>query len=328
MARRAVHEFARRFDFDEVGLGEIDIVVQEIGTNAVRYASEGGWLHYAEAPGEAGGLELFYWDGGPGIYNIDRAARDGVSTSGSLGAGLGAIRRLTDEFDVYSTVRVTGKLRVAAPRYTSHGTALLARKWAGEPGASFEAKRIGAWSQPHPGEEVCGDSYLVRRRGALTLLAVVDGLGHGAGAKEAADAALDSLDEWEGEPLDELLTAAHHALRATRGAVAAVAVVDDARGQISYAGVGNISARAFNAPEPVTLIPVNGLLGGRLGKPRVWTHRWAAGATLVMTTDGLSESWDISSYPGLLERSPQLLAGVLMRDYNRRTDDATVLVAK
>jgi len=47
-----------------------------------------------------------------------------------------------------------------------------------------------------------------------------------------------------------------------------------------------------------------------------------------MTSDGLSAIWDLESYPGLLEQSPQLLAGVLMRDYGRDTDDATVLVAR
>jgi hypothetical protein len=47
-----------------------------------------------------------------------------------------------------------------------------------------------------------------------------------------------------------------------------------------------------------------------------------------MTSDGLSETWDINSYPGLLGRSPQLLAGVLMRDYAREADDATVLVVR
>jgi hypothetical protein len=47
-----------------------------------------------------------------------------------------------------------------------------------------------------------------------------------------------------------------------------------------------------------------------------------------MASDGLSESWDIKTYPNLLEHNPQLISGVLMRDYSRPNDDATVLVAK
>src|ERR671939_1581691 len=147
-ARRAVHRFASHLGFDEKALAELDIVVQETGTNAVRYASAGGWLHYTTPLGSTPGVELFYWDTGPGIYDLDRAIRDGVSTSASLGAGLGAIQRLMDEFDVYSTLPVSSRL---TPRRTSHGTALLARKWLdrGEDGATQhaceEARRFGAW---------------------------------------------------------------------------------------------------------------------------------------------------------------------------------------
>lgn len=331
MARRAVHNYAARFDFTEMELAQIDIVVQEIGTNAVRYATDGGWLHFTSILGSAPGLELFYWDTGPGIYNIDRAVRDGVSTSGSLGSGLGAIGRLMDEFEVYSTVRATGRLIPSAVRRTSHGTVLLARKWVGQSKGSEAASltsHIGVWSRPHPGETVNGDAYFMCWRDGRALFAVIDGLGHGRGAREAADVALNTLDDWMGEPLDELLMSAHHALHATRGAVIGAAVIDYNTHRFYYAGIGNIAVRVFGSPEPVSIVPANGLLGGRLGKVRVWSHQWKEGMTLIMTSDGLSETWDINSYPDLLKRSPQLLAGILMRDYARKADDATVLVVK
>jgi anti-sigma regulatory factor (Ser/Thr protein kinase) len=332
-ARRAVHRFASEQGFGETELAELDIVVQEVGTNAARYATGGGWLHYTTPLGACPGVELFYWDSGPGIYDLDRAIRDGVSTSGSLGAGLGAIRRLMDEFEVYSTLPASGRLSLAQQRRTSHGTALLARKWLGraEDGggaASEEARRYGAWSRPHPGEELSGDAYFIRERGRQKLLAVIDGLGHGQGAKEAADVAVEQLDDWMGEPLNELLQALHEALRPTRGAVAGVAVIDQQAGRFHYSGVGNILVRVFNAPEHTSPVSTNGTLGARLGQVRVWSYDWSPAATLVMASDGLSASWDIGSYPGLLERSPQLLAGVLMRDYGRHADDATVLVAR
>ena len=330
-ARRAVHRFASNLDFDETALSEIDIVVQEIGTNAARYATAGGWLHYTTPLGTTTGIELFYWDAGPGIYDLDRAIRDGVSTSGSLGAGLGAIRRLMNEFDVYSTRRETSRLS-PSQRRTFHGTALLARKWlrtgSEEVAGSDEARRFGVWSRPHPGEDKNGDAYFMRTRKERTLLAVIDGLGHGPGAKDAADVALDQLDEWMGESLDEVLPALHNALRATRGAVIGAVIIDSAAERFHYSGVGNVLVRVFNAPEHTTPISANGTLGARLGQLRVWTFPWAEGATLVMASDGVSASWNIESYPGLLHRSPQLLAGVLMRDYGRNADDATVLVAR
>jgi serine/threonine protein phosphatase PrpC len=171
-----------------------------------------------------------------------------------------------------------------------------------------------------------GDAYFIAEHGGETLLAVVDGLGHGRGASEAARAALDTLEQWRGEPLDELVHGVHDALRATRGAVMGAVVLDRARGSFDYAGVGNVEVRVLGAEEPARPIPTNGTLGARLSQVRVWPHRWAEGSTLVLATDGISATWDASAYPGLVARSPQLLAGVLLRDFARASDDATVLV--
>jgi len=327
-ARRAVHRYASGLGFGEDALAELDIVVQEMATNAARYASGGGCLHWAEALGPDAGLELFYWDKGPGIYDLERALADGVSSGGGLGTGFGAMRRLLDEFDAYSTVKGTTR-RLANPRRTTHGTALLGRKWLGPPrseGGRELSRRLGVWSRPRPGDDANGDAYLVRQHGGETLLAVVDGLGHGRGARVAARAALDALSQWEGEPLGEVIEGVHDALRATRGAVMGAVVVNQARGSFTCAGVGNVEVRVFNSPEPARPVPSNGTLGARLSQVRVWSYRWAAGTTFCIASDGLSASWDILNYPGLLARSPQLLAGVLLRDYGRNSDDATVLV--
>jgi anti-sigma regulatory factor (Ser/Thr protein kinase) len=333
-ARRAVHGFARGVGFTERELAEIDIVVQEIGTNAARYATGGGTIHFTETLGAEPGLELFYWDKGPGIHDLDRAVRDGVSTGGSLGAGLGAIKRLMHEFDAYSaTPAPTGRLApAAARRRTTHGTALLCRKWVEAARLSLHpaatARRIGVWSRPHPRETANGDAYFVRRRGPQMLLAVIDGLGHGPGAEAASGAAREVLAAWQGEPLEDLFARAHERLRPTRGAVMGACLLDTRRGAFYYAGVGNVEARVFGTPQPARPISTNGTLGARFGNVKVWSYPWAAGATVVLASDGVSATWDIGDYPGLLARSPQLLAGVLLRDYGRDSDDATVLVAR
>ena len=331
-ARRAVGRYASALGFGEAQLAELAIVVQEIGTNAVRYATHGGCLHWTTTHGDGAGLEIFYADKGPGIYDLDRAIRDGVSTGGSLGAGLGSIRRLMDEFDAYSTVKGTTR-RLSHSRRTTHGTALMGRKWVARepPNSSAEhartlATRLGAWSRPRPGEDENGDAYFVREHEGAILLAVVDGLGHGRGAHEASRAALDTLGEWRGEPLDGLLMEVHAALRATRGAVMAAVVIDAEAETLHYAGVGNVEVRVIGSHEPTRPIPTNGTLGARLTQVRVWPHRWTPGSTIVMASDGLSAKWDPSAYPDLLPRSPQLLAGVLLRDFSRASDDATVLV--
>ncbi|MFN2597685.1 MAG: ATP-binding protein [Pyrinomonadaceae bacterium] len=379
--RRAVHSFARGVGFTERELAELDIVVQEIGTNAVRYADGGGWIHFTSPLGAEPGIEIFYSDKGPGISDLERAIRDGVSSGGGLGAGLGAIQRLMDEFEVYSTVKpakIARSSRHATPsppspsslssplpprpsrsssaslssasssapsraapaaasghasRRTTHGTALLGRKWIAAARLSPErhaatARRIGVWSRPHPGETDNGDAYFVRRRSGQQLLAVVDGLGHGAGAREAADAALEILSAWQGEPLEDVFRRAHERLRPTRGAVMGACVLDARAQKFHFAGVGNVEVRVVGSPAPVRPVSANGTLGSRLGAVRVFSYDWSEGATVLLASDGLSATWDIEDYPGLLAKSPQMIAGVLARDYSRETDDATVLVAR
>src|SRR5436853_2645502 len=161
-ARRAVRRYASRLGFTDDQLCGIDIVVQEVGTNAARYADGGGCLHWTTPPGDEPGLELFYCDRGPGIYDLEHATRDGVSSGGGLGTGFGAMRRLLDEFDAHSTVRGTAR-RLPAARRTTCGTAILGRKW---PAASQNevarerartlARRVGVWSRARPGEETNG----------------------------------------------------------------------------------------------------------------------------------------------------------------------------
>ncbi|HST51605.1 MAG TPA: ATP-binding protein [Pyrinomonadaceae bacterium] len=329
-ARRGVHRYASQLGFGEDKLSELDIVVQEIGTNAARYATAGGCLHWTSALGEEPGLELFYTDRGPGIYDLDRALRDGVTSGGSLGMGFGAMRRLLDEFDAHSVPKGTTR-RLAPARRTTYGTAIFGRKWVAPPGeenreARRLARRLGVWSRARPGEDKNGDAYFIGGHGEETLLAIVDGLGHGLGANEAALVALDTLEQWRGEPLGETILALHDALRATRGAVLGAVVVNRRRESFTYAGVGNVELRVFGSPEPARPIPTNGTLGARLSQVRVWPHRWTEGTTLVLASDGISASWDIAAYPGILDKSCQLLAGVLLRDFSRSSDDATVLV--
>jgi anti-sigma regulatory factor (Ser/Thr protein kinase)/serine/threonine protein phosphatase PrpC len=331
-ARRGVHRFASRMGFDADALSEIDIVVQEIGTNAARYADGGGCLYWMAALGEATGLELFYCDRGPGIFDLERAIRDGVSSCGGLGTGFGAMRRLLDEFDAFSLPKRTTR-RLAHVRRTTHGTAILGRKWVATNDVESErertrlrARRAGVWSRARPGEDKNGDAYFISEHDEETLLAVVDGLGHGRGAHEAARAALDTLEQWRGEPLSEVVLAVHDALRTTRGAVMGAVRIDRERESFHYAGVGNVEVRVLGTEEPARPIPSNGTLGARLSQVRVWPHRWTEGTMLVMASDGLSTTWDINAYPGLLGKSPQLIAGILARDFSRNSDDATVLV--
>jgi serine/threonine protein phosphatase PrpC len=187
--------------------------------------------------------------------------------------------------------------------------------------------RFGVMTRPRPGELVNGDAVMIIDRGVSTLIAVIDGLGHGSGAHQAAEAAKDAIGEWDGEPPVDLIPVAHEALRSTRGAVIGIAVINEGNNTLQYAGVGNIEARVVRGEQTLSPISTYGTLGARLGTIKGWSCEWG-GSTLIMTSDGLSSSWSLDSYPGLLLHSPQLIAAVLMRDNVRDSDDATVVVAR
>jgi hypothetical protein len=256
-------------------------------------------------------VEVLALDRGPGMANAARCMEDGYSTAGSAGTGFGAIRRLSTVFDVYSR--------------QGRGTAVLSRVGAGpaEDGVSVEGLSL-----PARGERVCGDAWDAEpRAGGVTIL-LVDGLGHGAGAAEAAAAAVAAFRQARGEAPRRRLEAMHAALRSTRGGAAAVADVDHDRRVLRFAGIGNIGAVVINGQTARFLMSHNGTLGHALRRVDELQVPWPPRALLLASSDGLATPRELEAYPGLMERHPSLVAGVLWRDLARGRDDVTVVVAK
>ena len=181
-ARRAATGLADQLAFDEADIGTIALIVTEAATNLVKHATGGEILLCALQSGEVGGIQVLALDKGPGIANAAQAMRDGYSTTGSPGTGLGAMERLATLFDIHS---VPGA-----------GTALLARLWS-KPLSNTRPSplEVGALSLPKPGEVVCGDRWAVAWFPERTLILVADGLGHGPGAAEAAMEAVQTFHE-------------------------------------------------------------------------------------------------------------------------------------
>ena len=178
------------------------------------------------------------------------------------------------------------------------------------------------------GEEACGDVWC-RRQGAKSFtLMVADGLGHGPSASEAAHAAARAFRAAQDTATPSaMLTDMHAALRPTRGAAVGVAKVED--GQVTFSGVGNIAATIVDhGAEVRRMVSHNGTVGHVARIIRDFTYPVAAGALLVLASDGIGTSWRLDAYPGLSQHHPTLIAGVLLRDFSRGRDDATVLVAR
>lgn len=313
-ARRLGAEVAAELGMNEVKAGEVAIVIIEAARNAVIYGKGGQLLLSGSASGHDIRLDVLVIDRGPGIADISRALQDGYSTGGTPGTGLGAIRRLSSSFDVFSN----GK-----------GTVLFAQVVQSAAGHHSKTTLDSAgFVIPITGEKVCGDNLAWHgERDRISFLAA-DGLGHGFGAAEAADEAVRIFEEQQAHSPAEIVARLHDALKKTRGAAAAIAEIHPLSGTLTYAGVGNISGVILSSTLGRSLISHNGTLGHVAPRIQEFKIEWPRDAVLVMHSDGLQTRWDLSKYPGLLARRPALIAGVLLRDFRRERDDASVLVVK
>lgn len=304
--RRAARRRAQELGLSEVQAEQAAIVATEAGRNLVRHA-RGGTVLVTPAPGGRA-LDVLALDRGPGIADLARALTDGYSTGGTAGHGLGAIRRLSAEFDAYS---VPGQ-----------GTVLFARVGAG---ASLQAAAV---SVAVAGEARCGDGWGIEGTEAGPAVLVVDGLGHGEKAAEAAVAAVEAFRRTPAASLVAALETIHRALRPTRGAAVAIARPEGRPGALRYAGIGNVVGEIAGGGRVRRLVSLAGTAGHEARTLRAFDYEWPEGALLIMHTDGLTARWELAGYPGLAGRHPGLVAGVLYRDFARGRDDATVVVVR
>jgi anti-sigma regulatory factor (Ser/Thr protein kinase) len=316
--RRAAQRLAESFDFDETLVGRVAIVASELTNNVVKHAGRGEMLLQVITAGDEVSIELVSIDRGPGMQ-VDQCLRDGYSTSGTSGTGLGAISRMSSLFDVYSA---EGQGTVAVSRIARQKTGRTAAASSHQFGSNFGAVCVAV-----SGETECGDDWRIALTDDALVMMVVDGLGHGPLAASAARAASNAFAERPLDPPAEILQSMHNALAGSRGAAAACAVLDAANASITYSGVGNIAASVVYSDRSKGMVSHNGILGVQLLRKQQFNYDCGPDCRVVMHSDGLSARWALQSYPGLWLRHAAVIAAVLYRDHARPRDDATVLVA-
>jgi anti-sigma regulatory factor (Ser/Thr protein kinase) len=312
-ARRYAAACAEESNLGETERGALAIVVTELATNLIKHAGTGAILLESVGQNGSAGVRVLGLDKGPGISNLTAALRDGYSTAGTPGNGLGAIKRLSHAFDICT-----------APGL---GTAIIAEFWSRKSATPNKPLHVAAVSQPIKGEDVCGDGWAVRHSDESILVMVVDGLGHGILAAEAAREAERIFRESRTDSPAPILQDAHDALRKTRGAAMAIATLHRERKTITFAGIGNIGASIVGPAGSRGMASHNGTVGHHLHRIQEFTFPWSADSVLIMYSDGLKSGPDITRYPGVWDKHPGLVAGMLYRDFSRERDDATVLVA-
>ncbi len=311
-SRRKALAVAKDLGFDETEAGKVALVVTEFATNLVKHGGGGTIVLRGLAAGGRNGVEVMSLDKGSGM-DVELCLRDGYSTSGSPGTGLGAVGRIAHSFQLYS---VPGK-----------GTTLVAVLW--DAGRAPETNDdVGAVCLPMSGETRCGDSWAVDVTRNRIRMMVCDGLGHGNSAADVGDIANALFATLGGLAPGAFITALNDNLRSTRGAALAVADIDLDKNRLVFAGIGNIGGYVFTGTRSRGMVSLNGIVGHQLRKVTEFSYDCDPGDLILMHSDGLTNHWKFEDYPGLAHRPAGVVAATFYRDFSRHKDDATILTLR
>ena len=326
--RNAALGLADRLWFPSARADQLALAVTEAASNLHKHASEGCLWLGVNRDGDPPGIDLVTIDAGPGLPDVAAALRDGHSTAGTLGIGLGAIQRLADSVDLYSL--------------PGHGTALTARFRpvpAGGTTPPYPPALGGAARPPKPprpwgaglirpitGETECGDAYAAACTSDTITAILCDGLGHGPlAAAAAAEGVSAFLEDPTGDPAT-LAGRVHRRMAGTRGG--AVGIVRLGGGVARYCGLGNIAASILGQGRRKNMISIPGIAGHQARTIRAFDYELPPGAAVILHSDGISARWQAAALPGLETRDPLLIAAVLLGEAGIHRDDAGILVLK
>lgn len=313
--KREIHNLVKQ-SFSETKTAEIDIIISELTSNIIKHAAKGELLYKLTITETGSTFEVICIDNGSGIKDVAHSMQDGVSTTGTLGQGLGATERLSSLFQLYSQ---TGWGTIAYSKVTTCTQPL-----------EFDPRLvIRALLVCKPGENVCGDGYAIKRDEGSSYIFLGDGLGHGEHAHEAsrkgAQYFLQTVDK---DPID-ILKGMHFDLKKTRGLVGTVAVLDHEARKWRIFGIGNIATRINQGMMIKNYTPYNGIVGLNIPNTTTATEiEKEKYQYLIMCSDGIKTKWDMSKYPYILKHDPIILAAAIYKDHARQTDDMSVIVVK
>ncbi|MCE3238577.1 MAG: Stage sporulation protein [Gammaproteobacteria bacterium] len=323
-ARRFATLLASEAGFDTSQIAKIAIIVTEAAMNIIKHANaEGEILLEVYQDSFKSEFQLYAIDEGRGVSNTSICIQDGYSTANTPGIGLGAIKRLTSQFEFYSSVNQGTVLwaKIEKPLPTK-SNALIASK-------SSSLLEWGVICVPMAQEEVSGDAWSTYTMADNTqLFMLVDGLGHGPDAYLAASEAVKIFNEKSHASLTDILLAQHTALKKTRGAAIAIIKIDPLCQQATYLGVGNISGTILTSLKHYSMLSYSGIVGHQFRTIHEMKYPFNSKSILVMHSDGLSHQWGKIYSGELLRQSPATIAGILYRGFKHKRDDTSVLVAK
>jgi phosphoserine phosphatase RsbX len=186
---------------------------------------------------------------------------------------------------------------------------------------------------PIAGEEAAGDTFVVKQFEKHWLLAVIDGLGHGSEAVQASRTAGEIISGFREPHLATIMAGCNTALKATRGAVVGLALIENQSRRLTWAGVGNIEGKMVwrgnrDRVEQSNFPSVPGVVGFNMPKIFQQVYTLRPDTLVIIFTDGLDDRWVFPENNWLFEMETEPLAEHLMKSYQKETDDRLVLVAR
>lgn len=316
LIKKEIHRKSLEAGMSDARINQIDLIVAEMTSNLFKYSDGGELLMGIFNNGGVPYIELISIDNGPGMVNPSRMLQDGVSTSNTLGHGLGSIKRLSDVFDLYSLV--------------GWGTILLSRVYT-EPDKAKQKNSIVM--RPivvyKPGEVTSGDGFVFKKTMQTTKLMLADGLGHGPEANLAVNEAAKAFKVFPDFSPAATIRYIHSAIKKTRGAVISILAYDHATTQWSSVGVGNIAVRFFGPVNFKNQMSYNGIVGHNI--PNTLNDQQYSGEEfnqVMLCSDGIKTRIEMSKYPMMYRHDLTILAAAIYKDHARRTDDMSVVIAK
>ena len=188
----------------------------------------------------------------------------------------------------------------------------------------------GVALQAQPGQLECGDAWIIEPISDGFLVAVIDGLGHGAAAALAAQLAVDAIRSSVLQPLEVIVSVCHQALLRSRGAALSLARIDTSAESLTWVGIGNVeglvldsAAFSLSLPHTEALVARGGVVGYDVPTLRPTTLPFKPGSFLIFATDGVKPGFAAGMRTW---RRAQQAADDIFATHRRGTDDALVMV--
>lgn len=317
LIKKQIHRMAAEGGINPVRVNELDLIVAEMTSNLFKYSDDGEILVGVFANSGSPYIELISIDNGPGMINPAKMMQDGMSTTNTLGHGLGSMKRLSDVFELYSQ--------------PGWGTIVLSRVF-NEP-EKLNKEKLNLLIRPivvsKPGERVSGDGFVYKKTDKYIKLMLADGLGHGPEANKAVNEAAKAFKIFPDYSPTETLRFIHQNIKKTRGAVINIVGYDMEDRTWSSTGVGNIFLRLFGPSNMKNHMSYNGIIGHNI--PNTMNEQQYPVADfnqLILCSDGIKTRIEQNRYPMMHKYDLSILAAAIYKDHARRNDDMSVVVAK